>query len=350
MDASPEDKYIASLYWTVMTLTTVGYGDIAARNTVERVVCGLVMLGGVFFYSYTIGVITSIISERDRQKAKLSARILVLNDIAKKYKLSEVFYRKLKRALEYQQRIMRSERAKLLQYIPKKMANQLAIIMNKSLIRTNDFFQGKPMYFVAQVLKYLRPMSVKPKEIIYQRGDFSEEMYFITFGEVGLYIEYLTDNLLFELLTDSDYFGDIEIFLANSRKFMTKAVRYTELLTLSSDELSRKVLNLFPDVRMNLLVEAHTRNGVSEEKQGQAIEIFLNNQDLLSTIANIKNTQDPELGKASSQSHNSLKNSLKESARAMFEYDNDSEELQLLETDIKTLRLRAERIQECLDS
>ena len=77
-DATVSELYVAAFYWTVMTLTTVGYGDIAPASTSERLLATAVMLSGVFFYSYTIGTITSLVSEASQSQAKKDTRLTLL--------------------------------------------------------------------------------------------------------------------------------------------------------------------------------------------------------------------------------------------------------------------------------
>lgn len=50
-------QYIYSLYWSVTTIVTVGYGDITPQNEYEIVVTILIELSGSALFGYLINVI-----------------------------------------------------------------------------------------------------------------------------------------------------------------------------------------------------------------------------------------------------------------------------------------------------
>lgn len=59
------DLYMVSFYWTITTITTVGYGDIVANNFAERIFCACMMIIGVISFSFANGSLTSILSQND---------------------------------------------------------------------------------------------------------------------------------------------------------------------------------------------------------------------------------------------------------------------------------------------
>jgi voltage-gated potassium channel Kch len=69
------------LWWAIQTVTTVGYGDVAPKDVVGRVVAALVMLYGIAFIAIVTAVITSTFvarASRDydaahREKSKATA-------------------------------------------------------------------------------------------------------------------------------------------------------------------------------------------------------------------------------------------------------------------------------------
>jgi hypothetical protein len=57
----------AAIYFTVTTITTVGYGDLYAQNNTERIMGALLKIIGVLAFSMTSGALTSIITNLDAQ-------------------------------------------------------------------------------------------------------------------------------------------------------------------------------------------------------------------------------------------------------------------------------------------
>ena len=73
MDAS--QLYCTSVYWTITTITTVGYGDISGTNTLEKWYCSFIMLVGVISFSFANGSLASILSNLDNHNAQYAEKV-----------------------------------------------------------------------------------------------------------------------------------------------------------------------------------------------------------------------------------------------------------------------------------
>ena len=63
--AGPVDRYIAALYWSMMTVTGIGYGEMLPINTTERAFCTLWMLIAGAVWTYIIGTVALIATTLD---------------------------------------------------------------------------------------------------------------------------------------------------------------------------------------------------------------------------------------------------------------------------------------------
>ena len=74
-----------SLYFTVTTITTVGFGDISGGTTPEKIICLVLMVIGVIAFSFATGTLSSILSNLDHTSAKLKQKLGILHDIKDEY-------------------------------------------------------------------------------------------------------------------------------------------------------------------------------------------------------------------------------------------------------------------------
>lgn len=80
--ATDWELYFASYYFSVTTFTTVGYGDIHATSTTERVLAIFLMIGGVFAFSFATGTLTSILTSFDASNKLINEKMLIVNKLS----------------------------------------------------------------------------------------------------------------------------------------------------------------------------------------------------------------------------------------------------------------------------
>jgi hypothetical protein len=95
------DLYITSFYFTVTTITTVGYGDITGGTTVEKIICICLMIIGVIAFSFATSSLSSLLSNIDATQASLKERMATLNDIKNDYNVDTELYDELRKAIKY---------------------------------------------------------------------------------------------------------------------------------------------------------------------------------------------------------------------------------------------------------
>lgn len=59
---SKAEIYLTAIYWSIYTVTTVGYGDIQPKNSEEIGVCMIWNFLGVFLWSYILANMTAILT------------------------------------------------------------------------------------------------------------------------------------------------------------------------------------------------------------------------------------------------------------------------------------------------
>src|SRR5262245_2107429 len=64
------------VWWAIVTLGTVGYGDVVPHTAWGRVLGGVVIVSGVTFLSFLIAIVTSLFvdANREAQEEELQAR------------------------------------------------------------------------------------------------------------------------------------------------------------------------------------------------------------------------------------------------------------------------------------
>ena len=74
------ERYLVSLYWAVITITTVGYGDVLPITANEKLFAVILALLGGLVFSYTLGNISSLISSATGANRRYEDKLIAVKE------------------------------------------------------------------------------------------------------------------------------------------------------------------------------------------------------------------------------------------------------------------------------
>ncbi|OMJ67731.1 hypothetical protein SteCoe_35024 [Stentor coeruleus] len=282
-----ENIYLLALYYSMTTLATVGYGDITPKTSIELILTIIWMFIAVYFLSFNISSLNSIISESDFKKNILMHKMALIEDYTKSQHISRFLRKKMKN--EIKEKISRmkhsaEDQEEVISYLPIDIKYEIALTMHKNVINEFPFFKEKEAIFVANIFPKLYSKFMSPGEIVYTQSQNSEEVFFIANG--GINFIYDKENLPFRSISKGQYFGDYEAIHEKRRSFGAISRLHNHLLVMSSDLLNTFRRD-FPSVWFDFRQVADYRHHMNIKALAEMIVITrINKEGKLSKISN----------------------------------------------------------------
>ena len=297
LDFEDARLYLAGIYWATTTLTTVGYGDIVAYNSAERIFACFSMIIGIFLYSYIIGSLTNLLSNLDQREAKLTRKLDIVNRLHREYPtINKEFYKKITTALEYKHKNTKSNIDSLLSDLPLTLRSKLLIVIYQKELQSNVFFENKKTDFVAFLAPLLKPVRIEAGDYVFKTGELASEMYFIISGEVNMTTIILVqstddvpehqEEIPFKTILAEYFFGETDLLFSENRErtYNVKASLKSELLALSKEGFESMLKN-FEEESTEIMNMAYNRNIRIKESLNHAIDIYNNNKIIMRNLS-----------------------------------------------------------------
>ncbi|XP_059844616.1 cyclic nucleotide-gated channel rod photoreceptor subunit alpha [Hypanus sabinus] len=248
-------KYVYSLYWSTLTLTTIGETPPPVQDS-EYFFVVADFLVGVLIFATIVGNVGSMISNMNAARAEFQSRI----DAIKQY----MHFRKVskdleKRVIKWFDYLWTNKKAvderEVLKYLPDKLRAEIAINVHLDTLKKVRIFADCEAGLLIELVLKLRPQVYSPEDYICRKGDIGREMYIIKEGKLAVVAD---DGITqFVVLSDGSYFGEISILnikgskAGNRRTANIKSIGYSDLFCLSKDDLM-EALTEYPDAKAML--------------------------------------------------------------------------------------------------
>ncbi len=265
-DQSHQDTYLQAFYWTITTLTTIGYGDISPdlQNRIQVVFTIITQLLGAGMYGFIIGNISNLLANMDLAKTAHKEKVERINTFLKYKNIPPALQRRVGNYYEYLWESRRGyNEAAVIAELPRSLKTLITIQMNRDLIRKVPIFEHASDLFLKEVILNLEPVIFTPGDYIMEAGDMGYDMFFISQGKVDILSA--DESITYATLTGGAFIGEIALLLSMPRTATVKAVEYCDLYRLTK-EVFDSVLERYPDVAETMSQEAERRRKENEEK------------------------------------------------------------------------------------
>jgi hypothetical protein len=203
--------YCTSLYYTITTLTTVGYGDITGNTMNEFIFQIFLLIVGIMSYSWLVSNCSNMIQEKNVIRKKFNEKIKILDNIRLQYAdMSKEMYIKIYRYLEYAHLNSNNNPKLLMDSLPYTLKNTLLNEMYKPIIMHLNFFKHfKNSSFVLEIVRKLLPIRAYKNDILLDQGDIIENMILVKEGRLSLEVKINIDNPVESInkLLNDDFLG-----------------------------------------------------------------------------------------------------------------------------------------------
>lgn len=260
-DSTAWANYISGTYFSIATLTTVGFGDVVPLTNVERLyVIGMMVLG-VAVYGFAIGNVASMLSQINPARAHYVENMEKLDGFMR-YKRLPLALRK--RMTEYyvhlwDQRLGFDE-SSILNSLPESLRVDVSLHLKKDIVEKVPLFKDASEGFVKEIALGVSSTIFLPGDYVVRAGDPGTEMYFVSKGELEVISK--DGQTLFSTLQDGDFFGEIALILNQPRTASVRATTYCDLYRLDRP-LFERVLSHYPDVAAKIHERAAERHARS---------------------------------------------------------------------------------------
>ena len=163
-----------AMWWAIVTLGTVGYGDVVPVTPLGKLVSVFAIIGGLTMIALPVAIISTAFADEVRRRD---------------------------------------------------------FVVTWAMLARVPLFSHLSATEIADIMRLLRAQTIESGDILVRRGDVASSMYFITAGEVEIELPNRRVRL-----SDGTFFGEIALLHRTKRSGTVTAMRKTRLLALDAQD------------------------------------------------------------------------------------------------------------------
>ena len=236
----PHDEvYVVALYWAVMTMSTIGYGDVVA----ERVVATFGMFVGSSIFAYIVGAVTGTVATMGARKTEFYELMDAVNAYMEEVQLPDPIRMRIREYFRHRFNTgTLHSNAQLLELMSPALREGVATHTHSGWIRDIPYFSECHDEFVVKVALSLEHRTFAPHEQVISLMEDTDVMYIVKAGVCACKGMIYTSGKVF----GEDLITSIIKPSENKRFYTARSLTFSDVYALSKDNLT-ELLDKYQD-------------------------------------------------------------------------------------------------------
>ncbi|EGR32373.1 hypothetical protein IMG5_085560, partial [Ichthyophthirius multifiliis] len=257
-------RYVQSFYWSVTTMSTVGYGDITPTNTYEQIFASLNMIMFSCVFAYSVNNIGMILQEIEKNSKELNNN---LSTIQKFLNRKQVNFQLKSRVIHYlnflaEEQKDRDKQAEDLVFnkLSNKLRDEIITEINtKILVNFQIFTKNFSISTLNKLVFRMKEVIILPNEIIFKEEEIDDQsIYFIEDGIIEIFHQNLRsqgDLNVIKKLGKNSLFGEISFFSGLQRKASARSVNLSTLYKIKRQDFLEIIIKNSEDYEKYKMIQ-----------------------------------------------------------------------------------------------
>ncbi|XP_037101100.1 potassium voltage-gated channel subfamily H member 5-like isoform X1 [Syngnathus acus] len=281
--------YISSLYFTMTSLTTIGFGNIAPTTDGEKIFSVAMMMVGSLLYATIFGNVTTIFQQMYTNTNRYHEMLNNVRDFLKLYQVPKGLSERVMDFIVSTWAMSKGiDTDKVLSICPKDMRADICVHLNRQVFNDHPAFRLASDGCLRSLAVEFQTTHCAPGDLIFHVGESVDTLCFVVSGS----LEVIQDEEVIAILGKGDVFGDVfwkESSMARACANV-RALTYCDLHVIRRDALMR-VLDFYTafahSFSRNLILTCNLRKrvifrkiaDVKREQERQRNEVALSIPD-----------------------------------------------------------------------
>ncbi|XP_045801877.1 potassium channel KAT1-like isoform X3 [Trifolium pratense] len=232
------DRYVTAIYWSIVTLTTTGYGDLHAENTIEMLFDITYMLFNLGLTSYIIGNMTNLVVHWTSRTQDFRDTVKAASEFASRNHLPHRVHNQMLAHICLRFKTEGMKQQETLNDLPKAIRSSIAHHLFFPVVQKVYLFQGVSHDFLLQLVSEMKAEYFPPKEDVILQNESPTDLYVLVSGAVNL-VHYIdgNDQVVLDKAIAVDTFGEFGVLYHVPQPFTVRTIELSQILRLNSTTL-----------------------------------------------------------------------------------------------------------------